>query len=235
MKNETMAAIRNYRDLAAQVQAELQKIDPGLRDNIREQRENQVREKYQQHMDALMLKIKAGREYFKAARLREADPMKALIKKAWRADDNKPGMAAVCAALETMSPEAQLELAKEFNHPVLSLQAVANVKKLDLEPIDRLNLEPAVAELTAGAVDMVKIRDHAQTELACVEVEAEINRESGGDPVERLGMWHDSEALKKIIATGKLPKSERISALSHPDPLERMRAARKDGGDAEVA
>jgi hypothetical protein len=235
MKNETMGAIRNYHDLAARMQGELEKIDPGLRDDVKKEREAQVREQYEKHLTANIAKIRQGREHFKAARLREADPMKALIKKAWRADDNKPGMAAVCAALETMSPDAQLELAKEFNHPVLSLQAVANVKKLDLEPIDRLNLEPAVAELTAGAVDMVKIRDHAQTELACVEVEAEINHSSGGDPVERLGMWHDSEALKKIIATGKLPKSERISALSHPDPLERMRAARRDGGDAEVA
>jgi hypothetical protein len=227
MKDQTMTAIRSYRDLAARMQGELERVDQGLKDEIREKREQEIRGKYQQNLEANLSKIKAGREYFVAARLREADPMKALVKKAWQADDNRPGMAAVCAALETMSPEAQLELAKEFNHPVLALQAVSNIKKMDLEPLDRLNLEPAVSELTHGYVDKEKIRDHAQLELVCLEAEALANQNSGAPAHETLGVGHRLEALRKIIATGELPKSERISVLTHPDPLERMQAARK--------
>lgn len=227
MKDQTMTAIRSYRDLAARMQGELERVDQGLKDEIREKREQEIRGKYQQNLEANLSKIKAGREYFEAARLREADPMKALVKKAWQADDNRPGMAAVCAALETMSPEAQLELAKEFNHPVLALQAVSNIKKMDLEPLDRLNLEPAVSELTAGYVDRDKIREHAQAEKSCLEAEALANQTANGSPQARAAFGYRMEALKRIIATGELPKSERISVLTHPDPLERMRAARK--------
>jgi hypothetical protein len=229
MKNETMAAIRNYRDLAARFQMELQKLDPGLRDDIRKEREKEIREKYRQNMDAAMDKVKAGREHFQAARLREADPMTALLRKAWRADDARPGMAAVTAAMETMSPAAQIALAREFGHPVLALQAVANVRKLDMDPVDRMALEPAVQELTAGFVNKEAIRDCAQTELSCLETELAAHRSAGDDPIKRLGIGRKIEAVKKIIASGELPKSERVTFLSHPDPLERMRAAREAG------
>lgn len=231
MKDQTMTAIRNYRDQAAQMQAALSKIDRGLKDSIKKERSDAVRQKYQGHLDANLDKIRSGRDYFKAARLREADPMASLIRRAWRAEDNRPGMAAVCAALETMGPDAQLELAKEFNHPILSLQAVSNIKRMSMDPLDRMSLEPAVSELTHGYVDKDKIRDHAHVELTCLETELEAMRSEGAEPHKILSIGHRIGALKKIIATGQLPKSERISALSHEDPMERLNAARNPVGD----
>lgn len=225
MKDQTMTAIRNYRDQSAQMQAELSKIDPGLKDNIQKEREAAVRQKYQGHLDANLLKIKQGRDYFEAARAREADPMKALIKKAWATNDTRPGMAAVCAALETMGPDAQLELAKEFNHPILSLQAVSNIKRMSMDPLDRMSLEPAVSELTHGYVDKDKIRDYAMEELTCLETEFEAMRSEGAESHKILSMGHRIYAMKKIIATGQLPKSERVDSFTHEDPVERLSAA----------
>lgn len=225
MKDETMTAIRNYRNQAAQMQAELSKIDPGLKDNIQKEREAAVRQKYQGHLDANLLKIKQGRDYFEAARAREADPMKALIKKAWATNDTRPGMGAVCAALETMGPEAQLELARELNHPILALQAVSNIQKMDIPPLDRINLGPAISSLIHGYVDSEKIRDYAMEELTCLETEFEAMRSEGAESHKILSMGHRIDAMKKIIATGQLPKSERVDSLTHEDPVERLSAA----------
>lgn len=224
-----MTAIRNFCDLSNQRRRGLEAIDPGLKDSIRQKREQDVQKKYEEHMNANLDKIKAGRQHFEAARLREADPMAALIRKAWRCDDTRPGMAAVCTAMETMAPAAQLSLAKELNHPVLALQAVSNIKKMDMDPQTRMALEPAVSELTHGYVDKEKIREHAQTELACLEVEVLAHKDADAPTHEIMALGHRLEALRKIIATGELPKSERISALSHPNPVDRMQAARKAG------
>jgi len=231
MKDSTMQAIRNYRDQSAQMETELKKIDPGLRDSIRKEREAQVREKYQMHLDANFSKIQAGRKYFEAARLREADPMKALVKKAWQTDDNRPGMAAVISAMELMAPGAQLELAKEFNSPILALQAVSNIQKMSMDPLERMSLEPAVSELTHGYVDKEKIRECAEVELICLETELKKMRSEGSEPHKILSMGRRLDAMKKIIASGELPESERVSVLTHPDPLDRLNAARKPVGD----
>lgn len=231
MKDQTMTAIRNYRNQAAQMEAELKKIDPGLKDSIKKERSDAVRQKYQQHLDANFSKIKQGRAHFEAARLREADPMQALIKKAWATNDTRPGMGAVCAALETMGPEAQLELARELNHPILALQAVSNIQKMSMDPMDRMNLEPSVREFTHGFVDSEKIRECAEVELACLETEFEAMRSEGAESHKILSMGHRIDSLKKIIASGELPKSERISVLTHPDPIDRLKAARTAVGD----
>ncbi len=231
MKDQTMTAIRNYRNQAAQMEAELKKIDPGLKDSIKKERSDAVRQKYQQHLDANLLKIKQGRDYFEAARDRESDPMKALIKKAWATNDTRPGMGAVCAALETMSPDAQLSLAKELNSPILALTAVSNIQKMSMDPQDRMALEPVVSELTMGYIDTAAIRDHAHVELTCLEAEFEAMRSEGAESHKILSMGHRIDAMKKIIATGELPKSERISVLTHPDPQERLNAARTPVGD----
>ncbi|MGD9825088.1 hypothetical protein [Desulfobacter sp.] len=231
MKDDTMAAIRNFRNLSAQMETELKKIDPGLRDGIRKEREAQVREKYQGHLDANLDKIRSGRAHFEAARAREADPMKALIKKAWATNDTRPGMGAVCAALETMGPEAQLELARELNHPIIALRAVSNIQKMDIPPLDRINLGPAISSLIAGHVDIAKIRDYAMEELTCLETEFEAMRSEGAESHKILSMGHRISVMKKIIATGQLPKSERVDSLTHGDPQERLNAARTTVGD----
>ena len=225
MKDQTMTAIRNYRNQAAQMQAELSKIDPGLKDNIQKERSDAVRQKYQGHLDANLLKIKQGRDYFEAARLRESDPLQALIKKAWQADDNRPGMAAVISAMETMSPDAQLSLAKELNSPVIALQAFANLQKMSMDPLDRMSLEPSVREFTHGFVDSEKIRECAEVELTCLETEFEAMRAEGAEPHKILSMGHRIDAMKRIIATGQLPKSERVDSLTHEDPIDRLNAA----------
>ncbi len=231
MKDQTMTAIRNYRNQAAQMEAELKKIDPGLKDSIKKERSDAVRQKYQQHLDANFSKIKQGRAHFEAARLREADPMQALIKKAWATNDTRPGMGAVISAMATLSPDAQLSLAKEFNSPILALQAVSNIQKMSMDPQDRMSLEPAVQELTRGYMDDAKIRDYAMVELTCLEAEAEAMRSEGAESHKILSMGHRIDSLKKIIASGELPKSERISVLTHPDPMERLNAARNPVGD----
>lgn len=226
MKDQTMAAIRNYRDLAARMQGELEKIDTGLRDDVKKEREQAIREKYQEHLGANLDKIKAGREHSTQARLKMADPFAALMRKAFHAED-KPGLAAVCDGLDLMGPEQQLELARELNHPALALKALVNIRRMDLEPESRMTLDAKVQELTRGHIDTAAIRDHAQVELLCLEAEAQANQAANGSPQDRAAIGYRMEALKKIIATGELPKSERVSALSHPDPLERMQASRK--------
>lgn len=231
MKDETMTAIRNYRNQAAQMLSELGKIDAGLKDSIRKEREATVRQKYQQHLDANLDKIRSGREHFESARLRESDPMKALIKKAWSTNDTRSGMGAVCAALETMGPEAQLELARELNHPILALQAVSNIQKMAMDPQDRMSLEPAISSLIQGYVGSEKIREYAMEELTCLETEFEAMRSEGAESHKILSMGHRIDSLKKIIASGELPKSERISVLTHPDPIDRLKAARTAVGD----
>jgi hypothetical protein len=221
-----MQAIRNYRDLSANMQGELKKIDAGLRVDVKKKREQLIREKYQEHLGANLEKIKAGREHFTQARMKAADPFRALMVKTFKSDVSA-GMAVVFDGLSLLGPEQQFELARELNHPALALKALVNIRNMDLEPESRMTLDAKVQELIRGHIDAAAIQDHAQVEMLCLECEAEALRDSGADASKVLGMGHRIDALKKVIATGELPKSERISALSHPDPLERMRAARK--------
>lgn len=226
-KDTVMRAIKEYHEQNLQMQKALDLIDRGLRADVKAEREAKIRQKWNtgEKRDV----IQKGMKYFEAARVKASDPMRALLLKTWTSEDNRPGMAAVCSIMETMQPEQQLELAEQINDPVLTTQAISNVRKLTLEPQDRMYLETKVQSLIAAYVDHKTIRENAQAEIACLEFEAELNQKSGGDPVKRMGLGQRAEALKKIIATGELPKSERISVLTHPNPVDRMQQARKAG------
>ena len=227
MKNETMRAVRDFRDMVNQVQGELNKIDPGLKDNVRADREGQVWEKYGKHLTALREKIRQGREHFQGLRLREADPLTALLRKAWQADD-KPGLAAVSDALELMGPEAQLELAKELNHPALALKSVINIRRMDLDPQTRAGLDRKVQELTRGYISKDVIREYASIEKECLEAEVLQNRTFGGSPQDRATLGYELGALDRVIASGEIPDSQlQQAALNEPEPVARMTAARQ--------
>ena len=228
MKSETMRAIRDFRDLVNQVQGELAKIDDGLKDSVKADREGQVWEKYGKHLSALREKIRQGREHFQGLRLREADPLTALLRKAWQANDDKPGLGVVSDALELMGPEAQLELAKELNHPALALRAVTNIRKMDIDPQTRAGLDRKVQELTRGYVSKNVIREYASVEKECLEAEVLQNKTFGGSPQDRAALGYSLESLKRVIASGEIPDSElQQAALDEPDPQARMNAARQ--------
>ena len=228
MKSETMRAIRDFRDLVNQVQGELNKIDPGLKDSVRTEREAQIWEKYGKHLSALREKIRQGREHFQGLRLREADPLTALLRKAWQANDDKPGLSAVCEALELMGPEQQLEIAKEFNHPALALKAVTNIRRMDIDPESRMKLDSKVQDLTRGYVSKDMIREYASIEKECLEAEVLQNKTFGGSAQDRAALGYNLESLKRVIASGEIPDSElQQAALDEPDPQARMNAARQ--------
>lgn len=228
MKTQTMRAIRDYRDMLVIIQKELQKIDPGLKDEIREKREAGVWEKYQKHLDAHMGKIQAGRKWAEAERLKAADPFTSLLRKTWQAED-KPGLRAVCDGLALMSPEQQIAFAKELGHPALALKAITNIRSMDLEPVSRMALNTRVQELTQGYADKAAIRDHAEVEKQCIETQILENKTFNGSPEVRGALGNRLNALDKIIVSGTLPKYEQIDTLSHPNPVDRMAAARKAG------
>jgi len=94
-----------------------------------------------------------------------------------------------------------------------------------------MSLEPSVREFTYEFVDGEKIREYAELELICLETELEKMRSEGAESHKILSMGHRVGAIKKIIATGELPESERVSVLTHPDPQERLNASRKPVGD----
>jgi hypothetical protein len=221
MKNETMAAIRNYRDLATRMSGELEKIDTGLRDDVRKKREAQVREKYEKHLTANIAKIREGREHFNKARLKAADAFRALMVKTLQANA-APGLAAVCDGLSLMGPEEQLEFARETQTPALALKAVVNIRNMDLEPQTRMNLDAKVQDLTKTYIDKKEIRDCAEIEKACLEIEAYENQVTEGSPHDRAAIGYRLTALERVIDTGEVTDKELAEALGQSDPVERL-------------
>ena len=228
MKDKTMAAIRNYRDLSNRMSGELHKIDPDLREDAKKKREDQVREKYNQHLTANIAKIREGREYFTQARLKAADSFRALMLKTFRSDVSA-GMQAAIEGLSLMSAEQQLEFAQEIRHPALTLRAITNIRMADLDPQTRANLATKVQELSKTYIDQKEIRENAEIEKACLEAESLANQNSGGSPQDRAAIGYRLSALKRVIDTGEVSDKELAEALAKTDPVERMQAARKAG------
>jgi len=227
MRDQTMRAVRGFRDMVNQVQNELSKIDPGLKDSIKREREGEVWTKYGKHLSALREKIRLGKEHFQQLRLREADPLTALLRKAWQADD-KPGLAAVADALELMSPEQQLDFARELNHPALALKAVTNIRRMEIDPQTRMQLDTQVQGLVKGYIDKNAIREYASIEKECLEAEVLQNRTFGGSPQDRATLGYELGALDRVIASGEMPDvTAQQAALNEPDPMDRMNAARQ--------
>jgi hypothetical protein len=198
-KDKLMNTIRNFVTLTQQVQTELGRIDPGLRDEVKHEREAAVWAKHGENLSAMLRTIRQGRDEFQARRAKESDPATALIRKAWqRADDFKPGMAMIADAFEHMEAQNILDFASEFNHPAMTLKALNVIRGRDLAPDEKKTLGGKIEALSGAFVDRAAVRECAGMELECLKAELEHMRAFSTDSAGKLTIGHEMAALEKL-------------------------------------
>ncbi len=200
-KDKLMNTIRNFVTLTQQVQTELGRIDPGLRDEVKKEREGAVWAKHGESLSALLRNIRQGRDEFQARRAKESDPATALLRKAWqRADDFKPGMAVVADAFEHMEAQNLIDFATEFNHPAMTLKALNVIRGRDLAPEEKMTLGQKIEEMAGAFVDKRAVKECAELELECLRAEFTHMQAFGADAHEKLNLGHEMESLERLAA-----------------------------------
>jgi hypothetical protein len=197
---ELKNTIRNFITLTQQVQTELGRIDSGLRDEVRKEREGAVWAKHGENLTAMLRNIRQGRGEFQARRAKESDPATALLRKAWqRADDFKPGMAVVADAFEHMEAQHMLDFAQEFNHPAMTLKALNVIRSRDLEPDEKKTIGRKIEELSGAFVDQAAVRECAAMELECLQAEFTHMQAFGADAAAKLNIGHEMAELENWL------------------------------------
>ena len=237
MLDKTKKAIRDFTDLTNFVRGEISKVDPGLRDSVKKDREADIMAKHAGKLNELRAAIADGRKHFQERRLRESSPATALMRNAWENQhDYSPGMAVVADAVAGMPVNEMLGFVEELRHPTLTLRAVNALRERQHstdDPGAKADIAKAIDRMTDRYIDRGNIKACARVEIECIEAELLQIDAFGGDATTKLTIAHELTPLREIAKDGLDPeiRAARVAdAQALSDPLERI-----DAGHAMAA
>jgi len=196
-KAELSGAVKRMADLGRLINTEIEKLDPGLRRDVLDQRKREIRNRYAEELEGLRRTIQAGREHFQAKRIEASDPMNAVFTAALEQGEKySPAQALVGESLKLMTPESMVAFVERTQSPHLTLAAMNTLQGLDLESGDHARLKSSLQDTARRFVKASHVKDFAEVERMTVQVALEV----ASNPQDKLTLGRELAQLDAIMA-----------------------------------